>query len=60
MNISTPWIVEMKLILALRIWFLLRSGFPWSIWRQQNDMVFNVLQWSIEKSCQVIWDASQD
>lgn len=35
-------------------------GFPRVISRQQNDLVFNVLQWPIEKICQVIWDALQD
>jgi hypothetical protein len=50
----------MKLILGLKIRFLLGSGLPWSIWRQHNDTVFIVLQWSIEKTHQVIWDASQD
>ena len=32
----------------------------WIIWRQKNDWVFNALQWSIEKTHQVIWDASKD
>ena len=29
-------------------WFFLRSGFPWIIWRQQNDLLFNALQRPIE------------
>ena len=37
------------------IWFYLRSGLPWIIWRQRNDVVFNVVQWPIEKMHQVIW-----
>ena len=32
----------------------------WIIWRQRNDLVFNILQWHVEKTCQVIWDALQD
>ena len=36
-----------------RTWFFLRSGVPWIIWRQQHDMVFNALQWPIEKIRQV-------
>ena len=42
------------------IWFLLRSGLLWIIWRQRNDPVFNDLQWPIVKTRQVIWDALQD
>ena len=38
----------------------LRSGILWIIWPQQNDSVFNILQWPIEKTHQVIWDALQD
>jgi hypothetical protein len=40
-----------------RIWFFLRSGLMWIIWRQRNDLDFNPLQWPIEKTRQVIWDA---
>jgi hypothetical protein len=43
-----------------RIWFFLRSGLPWIIWRQRNDLIFNKLQWPIEKTRQIIWDALQD
>ena len=43
-----------------RIWFFLRSGLPWIIWRQRNNLDFNVVQWSIEKMHQVIQDALQD
>ena len=50
----------MILILGMRIWFFLRSGLPWIVWHQQNDMVFDVLQWSIEKTLRVIWDALQN
>jgi len=39
---------------------LLRSGLSWIIWRQWNDLVFNNLQWSIEKTRQVVWDALHD
>ena len=28
-----------------------------SIWHKRNDLVFIALQWSIEKTQQVIWDA---
>ena len=43
-----------------RIWFFLRSGLPWIIWRQQNDLVFNNLLCPIEKTRQIIWDPWQD
>ena len=43
-----------------RIWFFLRSGLAWIIWRQHNDLVFDNLQWPIEKTHQVIWDALQE
>ena len=33
-----------------RIWFILRSGFSWTIWRQRNDVIFNKVQWSVEKT----------
>ena len=39
------------------IWFFLRSGLPWIIWRQRNDLTFNKLQWPIEKTRQIILDA---
>lgn len=39
-----------------RIWFFLEKGLPLIIWRQQNDLVFNNLQWPIEKTWQIIWD----
>ena len=42
------------------IWFFLRSGLPWSIWHEQNNMVFNALQWPVDKTHQVIWDTLQD
>ena len=42
------------------IFFFLRSGILWIIWRQQNDMVVNNLQCPFEETCQVIWDALQD
>ena len=42
------------------IWFFLRSGLPWIIWRQRNDQIFNKLQWPIEKTRQIIWGALQD
>jgi hypothetical protein len=38
-------------------WFFLRSGLPWIIWRQRKGLVFNKLQWPIDKTCQIIWDA---
>ena len=38
----------------------LRRGLPWISWRWRNDMVFNIVQWRIEKTCQVVWDALQD
>lgn len=34
-----------------------RSGLPWVIWRQRNDLVFNDMQWPFEKTSEVIWDA---
>ena len=43
-----------------RIWLFLRSGLPWIIWRQRNDGIFNKIQWPIQKTHQVIWDAFQD
>ena len=42
------------------IWFFLRSGLPWIIWRQRNDLVFDDMQWPIEKTRKVIWDIMQD
>ena len=42
------------------IWFFLRSDLAWIIWWQQNDLVLNNLQWPIEKTRQVIWDALHD
>ena len=38
----------------------LRSGLLWILWRQQNDLVFDNVQWPIEKTRQIIWDALQD
>ena len=38
------------------IWFFLGKGLPWIIWRQRIDLVFNNLQWPIEKTRQIIWD----
>ena len=43
-----------------QIWFFLIIGLLWIIWRQRNDLVFNNLQWPVEKSRQVIWDAIHD
>jgi hypothetical protein len=37
----------------------MRSGLLWITWRQQNDSIFNNMQWVIEKTRQVIWDALQ-
>jgi hypothetical protein len=42
------------------IWLFSKSGLPWIIWHQPNDMVFNALQWPIEKTHQAIWDTWQD
>ena len=42
------------------IWFFLRSGLPWIIWRQRNNLVINNMQWHVEKTRKVIWDALQD
>ena len=42
-----------------RIWFSLKSGLPWFIWRQKNNLVLNALQWPIEKTHQVIWETLQ-
>ena len=38
----------------------MRSDLPRIIWRQKNDLMFNDLQWPIEKTRQVIWDAMHD
>jgi hypothetical protein len=59
------WIPNLKFISqpqkrSSRVWFFLRSGLPWIIWRHGNDLVFNALQWPIEKAHQVTWDALQD
>ena len=43
-----------------RIWFFLRSGLPWVMWRLRNDLVFNALQWPVEITRQVIWNILQD
>ena len=43
-----------------RILFLLRSGLPWIIWGQHNDLDFNALQWPLEKTRKIIWNALQD
>ena len=43
-----------------RNWLFLRSGLPWIIWRQRYDLISNRLQWSIEKTLQIIWDTLQD
>ena len=32
----------------------------WIIWQQRNDAIFNKLQWPIEKTRQIIWDALHD
>ena len=32
----------------------------WIIWQQWNDLIFNRLQWPIEKTRQINWDALQD
>jgi hypothetical protein len=40
--------------------FSWRSGLPWSIWHQRKDMISNALQWPIEKTHQLIWNALQD
>ena len=39
-----------------RIWFFLRYGLSSIIWCQWNDLVFNNLQWHVEKTHQVICD----
>ena len=38
----------------------LEVEFPWSIWRQRYDGIFNKAQWPIEKTRQVIWNAFQN
>lgn len=43
-----------------RSWFLLRSGLWWIIWRQRNDLMFNVIQWPSEKTHQVVWNSLLD
>ena len=43
-----------------RSWFFLRSGLPWIIWHQPNDLVFNASQWPFEKTHQVVWDSLLD
>lgn len=32
------------------IWFFLRNGFPWIIWQNRNDLVFNANQHPAEKT----------
>lgn len=44
----------------IQIWFFLRSNISWITWRQRNDLVFNDLQWPVEKTRQVMWDVLQD
>ena len=36
------------------------SGLPWIIWHQHNDFIFNKVQWPVEKTRQVIWNALHD
>ena len=43
-----------------RIWVFLRSGILWIIWWQQSNMIFNRLQWPVEETRQIVWDALQD
>ena len=43
-----------------RIWFFLTNGLLWIIWRQWNDLVFNALQWPIEKTRRVIRENLQE
>ena len=43
-----------------RIWFFLRSGLPWIIWCQWNDLVFDAITWSVENTHQVVWDSLLD
>jgi hypothetical protein len=42
------------------IWFFLRSGHPWILWHQPNDLVFNAPQWQVEKTHQAVWDTLLD
>ena len=42
------------------IWFFLRSGFPWIIRHQHNDLFLNVSQWPVNKTHQVVWDSLLD
>ena len=43
-----------------RIWFFLRNGLPWIIWRQRNDQVLNALPRPVAKIHQVVWDSLLD
>lgn len=43
-----------------RIWLFLCSGLTWIIWKQWNDMIFNSIDWPIEKTWQHVWDARLD
>ena len=39
------------------IWYFLRSGLPWIVWCQHNDMVFHAPPWPVEKTHEVVWDS---
>ena len=41
-------------------WFFLWSSLPWIIWRHRNDLVFNIVQWPMEKTYQAVWDSLLD
>ena len=43
-----------------RIWFFLRSGLPWIIWCQHNNLACNASQWPLEKTHLVVWDSLLD
>ena len=43
-----------------RIWLFLRSGLPWILWHQRNDLVFNAPQWQVEETHQAVWDTLLD
>jgi hypothetical protein len=49
----------MGMLQALKVYLCLTLASYFIIWRQWNNLVFNVFQWPIEKTHQVIWDALQ-
>lgn len=57
------WLFDQQFSKSLKsfscIWFFLRSSIPWIIWHQHNDLVFNSIQWHVEKHAK-LWDSLLD